>query len=94
MVKKILYVLLLIAEFIVDFLLMSLAWANTFEIPCIITVVICAALLVWQIVLLTKAKDSTAKGKLFRNIALVMLLPIVAFFIMLVWFIVGLMSVI
>ena len=94
MIKKILYFLLLIAEFVVGCLLMMLAWANTLEIASIVTGVIWAALMVWQIILLTKATDAIARKKIKRNIALVMLIPIAAFIVMLIWLIVGLMSVI
>ena len=92
--KKILYLLLLIAEAVVGCLLMMLAWANTFEVACAVTCVVCVALLVWQFISLIKAKDAVARKKIKRNIALVMLLPIAAFFVMLIWLIVGLMSVI
>ena len=92
--KKILYFLLLIAEFVVGCLLMMLAWANTFEIACVVTGVIWAALIVWQIISLTKATDAGARKKIKRNVALVMLIPTAAFILMLVWLIVGLMSVI
>ena len=92
--KKILYIILLLAELVIDALLMNLAWMNTMEIPCIITIVVWAALMVWQGIMLMKAQSSVSKGKLMRNIALVMLLPIISFIIMLVWFIVGLTSVI
>ena len=92
--RKILYIILLLAELVIDALLMNLAWMNTMEIPCIITIVVWAALMVWQGIMLMKAQSSVSKGKLMRNIALVMLLPIISFIIMLVWFIVGLTSVI
>ena len=92
--KKVLYFVLLLAEAVAGFLLINLAWANSFEIPCIIAIAVWAALLVWQIVLLAKSSDSAAKSKIRRNIALVMLIPIVSFVAMLVWLIVGLASVI
>lgn len=92
--KKALYFILIIAELVVGFLLMSLAWTNTFEIACIIVAVIWAILMVWQIVLLAKTTDAATKGKIKRNIALIMLIPIIASIAMFICLIVGLSSVI
>lgn len=92
--KKALYFILIIAELVVGFLLMSLACANTFEIACIIVAVIWAVLMVWQIVLLAKTTDAATKGKIKRNIALIMLIPIIASIVMFICLIVGLSSVI
>ena len=61
--KKVLYFILLTAELVVGFLLMNLAWVNTFEIPCIITAVIWAALMVWQIILLQKRRMQQQKAR-------------------------------
>ena len=92
--KKALYIVILIAEFVLGSLLMELAYRNTFEIAVVITVIATIALAVWQIVRLIKANDSSAKGKIKRNIALVMLIPVAAFIVMLVYLLVGLMTVI
>ena len=92
--KKVLYIVMLVAEFLLGSLLMELAYRNTLEIATVITVVVTLAFAVWQIVELIRAKDATAKGKIKRNIALIMLIPVAAFIIMLVWFVVGLMMVI
>ena len=92
--KKVLYILMLVVEFVIGALLMELAYHNTFEIATVITVIATLALAVWQIVELIRAKDATAKGKIKRNIALIMLIPVAAFIIMFVWLIVGLMMVI
>ena len=92
--KKALYIVMLVAEFLGGALLMELAYRNTFEIPVIITVVATLALAVWQIVRLVKAKDDAAKGKIKRDIALVLLVPVAAFIIMLVYLVVGLMMVV
>ena len=93
-VKKALYIVMLVAEFVLGSLLMELAYRNTFEITTVITVIATLALAAWQTVKLMRTKDATAKGKIKRNIALIMLIPVAAFIIMLVWFVVGLMMVI
>ena len=89
--KKALYIVMLIAEFVVGSLLMELAYRNTFEIPVIIVVIATLALMAWQIVSLIKAKDSAARGKIKRNMALVLLIPMAAFIVMLICLVVGLM---
>jgi len=92
--KTVFYILLLLVELVVGFLAISLAWANTAWIPCIITVLVWAVLLVWQIILLTKAADAEVRRKIRRRIALVMLIPTIGFIIMVICLIVGLSSVI
>ena len=90
--KKILYCLLLIAELVVGFLLMSLVWNNTFYVACIVTMVLWAALTAWQCIALVKAKDADKKHKIKRNIALVMLTPTVVSVGLFIWVFVGLMG--
>ena len=92
--KKVLYIVMLVAEFVFGALLMELAYHNTFAIAVVITDIATIALAVWQIVDLTRAKDEVAKHKIKRNIALIMLIPIAAFIVMFIWLLVGLMSVI
>ena len=92
--KKVFYVILLIAELFVDVLLMSLAWNNTYEIATVITSIVCAALVIWQLVMLVITKDPAVRKKIMRNIALIMLLPVVAFIIMFICLFIGLASVI
>ena len=92
--KRVLYLVMLAAEFVLASLLMELSYRNTFEIPTVITVVATLALAAWQTVKLMRTKDATVKGKIKRNIALIMLIPVAAFVIMLVWLVVGLMTVI
>ena len=87
--KKILYFVLLFAELIAGYILMSLAWNNIGAVPCIITIAVTAALLIWQGVTVKKSK-----GKAKRNIALILLIPIVAAIGMAIWLIIGLASVI
>ena len=92
--KKVLYVALLIVEFFAGAVFMELAHRNTFVIPVIVTAALTLALLVWQIVRLVMAKNDAVKGKIKRDIALVMLLPVAAFVVMLIYIVVGLMMVI
>ena len=83
--KKVLYVILLLAELVVGFLLMSSAWANIGWLPCVITLVIWAALLAWQIVMLKKNSDAVKAWKIKRNIALIMLIPSALYIVMILW---------
>lgn len=92
--KKILYVILLIAELLFDFILMSLVWTNVSATVSIVTAVVCAALIIWQGIMLAMATDAVAKRKFMRNIALIMLIPVVVFIIMFVYMIVALSQVI
>lgn len=85
--KKALYIILLLAEAAVDFLAISLVRTNFGWIPCVVTIAVWAALLVWQILMLTKATDAELKRKIYRRIALVMLVPVFAGVIMLLCFI-------
>ena len=86
--------ILLLAELVVGFLLMSSAWANIGWLPCVITLVIWAALLAWQIVMLKKNSDVVKAWKIKRNIALIMLIPSTLYVVMLLWLIVALSGVI
>ena len=79
--KKALYFILLIAELFVGSLLMISLWDSSLYIPIVFSVVDVLALLIWQIILLSKAVDHTAKIKIMCNIALVMLIPIAVFII-------------
>jgi hypothetical protein len=89
--KRILYFILLIAELVVGFLLMSLVWRTTLYIPCVIVAAVWAALMAWQIVSLSKAKDAAAQKKILRNIVFVMLIPTAVFIVLFVWFIIAFM---
>ena len=80
--------------FVAGVVFMELAYRNTFVIPVIVTAALTLALLVWQVVRLVLAKNDAAKGKIKRDIALVMLLPVAAFVVMLIYMVVGLMMVI
>lgn len=77
--KRILYFILLIAELTVGALLMSALWDSSLYIPVAVAAVALVALLVWHIVLLVRAKDATEKRMILVRIALVMLVPGVAF---------------
>ena len=86
--KKAIYYILILAEAIVDFLAVSLAWTNLGWLPCVITIVVWAVLLAWQILLLTKATDAESKRKICKKIPLVMLVPLLGFVMMFIyWFI-------
>ena len=90
--KKALYIILLLAELFVGFLLMSAVWSNLGWIPCAITIAVWAGLLVWQIVALTKNSDAAKAWKIKRNIALIMLIPSAMYVVMVVYLIVILLG--
>ena len=90
--KKALYILLLLAELVIGFLLLSAAWANIGWLPCVITIVLWAVLLVWQIVVLKKNTDEAKARKIKRNIALIMLIPSAVYLVMILWLIIILLS--
>ena len=90
--KKALYIILLLAELFVGFLLMYTAWNSLGWIPCVITIAVWAGLLAWQIVALTKNSDATKVWKIKRNIALIMLIPSAMYVVMVVYLIVILLG--
>ena len=92
--KKALYLILLLAELFVGFLMVWLVWVNIGWLPCVITIAVWAALLVWQIVKLKKNSDAAEARKIKRNIALIMLIPSTLYIVMLLWLIIALSGVI
>ena len=90
--KKALYIILLLAELFVGFLLMYTAWNSLGWIPCVINIAVWAGLLVWQIVALTKNSDAAKAWKIKRNIALIMLIPSAMYVVMVVYLIVILLG--
>ena len=92
--KKALYLILLLAELFIGFLMVSLVWVNIGWLPCVITLALWAVLLVWQIVTLKKNSDAEKARKIKRNIALIMLIPSTLYVVMLLWLIVTLSGVI
>ena len=90
--KKALYILLLLAELVIGFLLLSAAWANIGWLPCVIAIAVWAALLAWQIVMLKKNSDAAKAWKIKRNIALIMLIPSAVYLVMILWLIIILLS--
>lgn len=94
MMKKALYILLLLAELVIGFLLMSLAWDGIGWIPCVIFIAIWAALLVWQILSLKKNDDAAKTWKIKRNIALIILIPSISYVCMILWLIIILFAIV
>lgn len=90
--KKALYIILLLAELVVGFLLLSAAWASIGWIPCVIAIAVWAALLAWQIVMLKKNGDAAKARKIKQNIALIMLIPSAVYLVMILWLIIVLFS--
>lgn len=89
--KRVLYILLLLAELVLDTLLMSVLWSITLVTLVLAIMAVSTGLLVWQIIALVRAADPNKKRKKKRNIALILLLPIAIFLILFIWFIVAMM---
>ncbi len=85
--RKALYIILLVAEFLVSFVMLTLTTSVTSWTYFMIITAVWAALLVWSLVKLKKATSVGSKRKIKVAIVLVMLLPAVAGFAGLGWFI-------
>lgn len=85
--KKILYIILLIAEFLVGFALLTLTTSVTGWIYFAIITAVWAVLMVSLLIKLKKIPPANEKRKIKISIALVMLLPTVAGLSGLGWFI-------
>lgn len=79
MMKKILYVILLLVELFVGSLLMISLWDAMFYIPIAVSVIV-VGLLIWQLIRYFKVADIALKRKILFNVAVVMLIPIAVFF--------------
>ena len=77
--KKVLYFILLATELFVDVLFMMALANSSLYIPIIIAVVATLAMLIWLIILFSKAEDKKAKRKFMLGIALSMLIPLIVF---------------
>ena len=77
--KKVLYFALLAAELFIGVLLLSSLWMSTLYIPCVVAAILVVALSAWKIASFVKETDSAAKRKLLRDIAVVMLIPVMVF---------------
>ena len=86
--KKVLYIILLIAELAVGALLLSAAWNSIGWIPCVIAIALWAALLVWQLVKLKNNRDAVKARKIKGTIALIMLIPSATYVVMILWLII------
>ena len=86
--KRVLYIILLIAELVVGALLLSAAWNSIGWLPCVIAIALWAALLVWQIVKLKNNNDAAKARKIKRNIALIMLIPSATYVVTILWLII------
>jgi hypothetical protein len=85
--RKALYIILLVAEFLVSFVMLTLTTSVTSWTYFMIITAVWAALMVWLLVKLKKTAHAGSKRKIKAAIALVMLLPAVAGLAGLGWFI-------
>ena len=85
--KKALYMILLVAEFLVSFVLLTLTTSIMSWTYFVIITVVWAVLMVLLLVKLKKSARESSKRKIKVAIALAMLLPAVAGFAGLGWFI-------
>ena len=79
--KKILCFVFLIAELFVDSVLMISLFDSLLYIPLAVSVAAVVGLLIWQLVRYVKVAELAVKRRLWRNIALIMLIPVAVFFI-------------
>ena len=86
--KKALYVLLVLAELLATFAILSALWNSTFYLAVTIIVIIWLALLVRLIPKMKKADDAVTKRKLYRKLIFVMASPIIVFIILVIVFII------
>lgn len=85
--KMVVYIILLLIEIVVNFLVLSLTLTNLGWFPCVVTIIIWAVLFAKQVLMLIKSNDIEEKRRINRRIAFVMLVPILGFIIMLIyWF--------
>ena len=83
--KKVMYVILLLEELIVDVLLLSLVWTNMGRLPCVAFAAVWIGLVVRQVLQLKKNDDEAMTTKIKRRIALAMLVPFSAPVVMILW---------
>ena len=79
--KKVLYLILLIAELFVDSMLMISLWNSSLYIPIAFSIVAVAGLLIWQLVRFVTVPNPILKRNIWRNIVLILLIPSGVFFI-------------
>ena len=79
--KKLVYFVLLAAELFLGTLLLMSLWSNNMTVTCIASVAVMLALLMWQVIRFFRVTDLTAKTKILRNIALIMLIPLAVFIV-------------
>ena len=92
--KKVLYIILLLAELAFGALLMSAAWNSIGWLPCVITIALWAALLIRQVVQLKKDTDAAKVRQIKGNIVLIMLIPSAIYIVTVLWLIITLFGVI
>lgn len=80
-IKNILYAVLIAAELFVGSLLMSSLWMSGLYLPIAFAAVAVVALFVWQIVLLRRTEDASARWKILWNVAFIALIPTAVFVI-------------
>ena len=92
--KKVFYVLFLLAELVLDLMLLSVLWNSTLYIEIVMIVILWAAILVWLLLKLKRADDTAIKRKLYRRLILGMATPAFLFVVLVIWFIIRLSMVI
>ena len=78
--KKVLYFALIAAELFVGSLLMISLWDTLLYVPVAASAIV-VGLLIWLLVRYFKVTDPAIKKKILFHIALIMLIPIVAYFL-------------
>ena len=92
--KKVLLVLLLLAELLLDLAVLSLLRNNSCYIGIVCTVIIWGAMLLSLVPKLKKADDAASRRKLCRRLIAAMAVPVVICIILVIGFVIGLSTVI
>ena len=92
--KKVFHMFVLLAELVLNFMILSILWNSTFYTELVVIVILWLFLLVRLILKMKKENSAEIKQKFYRRLVLVMAVPMIIFIILVIGFIIGLSMVI
>ena len=92
--KKVFHMLVLLAELVLNFMVLSILWNSTLYIELVVIVILWLLLLVRLILKMKKENSAEIKQKFYRRLVLVMAVPMIIFIILVIGFIIGLSMII
>ena len=92
--KKIFHVFVLLAELVLNFMVLSILWNSTLYTELVVIVILWLLLLVRLILKMKKENSAEFKQKFYRRLVLVMAVPMIIFIILVIGFIIKLSMVI